>query len=228
MLRPKTQTPFLTQEAVRTMIDTDVNVIALLAPIVAIALLIAVAIGIGRLRGALYSRLTPSASDGTRPKTTIGARFLPSLSLDAMLLARAGLKAEPKSSLDTWILRPTLGMRIISLGLGALAVILIWSVPELSLGSTGNAVVTGVALYSALVIGTYEARFDRDTVSAPNWLFQRREHAFRDLVEIRDDGHYLYKFRFSDGRTLEVQKYLVGIDKLLGYGQQWIRHNIRG
>ncbi|KPP89295.1 MAG: hypothetical protein HLUCCA08_03625 [Rhodobacteraceae bacterium HLUCCA08] len=210
------------------MIGTKVNVIAVIAQIAGIALLIAVLVGIARLRTALYLWMTPSASDGTRPRPTIGARLKPSLSLSVMLVARTGLNADPGSSLDTWILRPTPGMRIISLGLASCAVGLIWTVPELSLGTTGNAAITMAACYSALFIGTYELRFDRDMLSAPNWLFQRREHAFGDLIDIRDDGHYHYRFRFSDGRTLQVQKYLVGIDKLLGYGRQWIDHNIRG
>ena len=82
-------------------------------------------------------------------------------------------------------------------------------------------------LHAAWHTNSYEASYDDHILTAPNWFFQRRQYRWKDLISIRDNGHYYYVLRFADGQKLQVQKYLVGIRDFLTYARLQIEKNNR-
>lgn len=75
---------------------------------------------------------------------------------------------------------------------------------------------TGLLAYAFLFISGYEARYDADGITAPNWLFQDRHFPWEEFISIKDDGHHLYYLRFESGR-LAMQKHLVGMPTFLTF-----------
>lgn len=86
MLRTNTQTPFLPQESRLAPVDTTLNRLAALIRTAMVVLLIGNGIWIGRVCQSLDRTLTPAMKVGGRPQATLRVRFMPSLSLGAMLI----------------------------------------------------------------------------------------------------------------------------------------------
>lgn len=160
----------------------------------------------------------------------LGMPFGSNLPLDTAFIANAGSQGPAQTSIDGQILRPTIGLRALSaIGSAALLYFMWLGDPALFPFSDGIKLACTIALiYAAAYMFTYELRFDRDRMIARGWAFNRREHAWKDLVRIRDNGHYLYVLNFSNGKKLEIQKYLVGIDAFLALAERHISANNRG
>ncbi len=174
-----------------------------------------------RLANAMDRRFGQLDADGRMPDRTLGAKLGGGLPFDTGMVARIGAGARARMSLNTTIMRPTIGVRGLSVGLSGLVLYLIWGNPGayfpagqgLSLG------ITAFLLYGVLRIVFYEVRYDDRTLSTTNWLFQTCEFEMNTLIALRDNGHHLYKLRFENGKTIEVQKYLVGMPDFLSYAR---------
>lgn len=175
---------------------------------------IAVVVLFDRFRRATGTEV-PDTQTAETPAAALGIGNLPG-PMD--LIARTGQHDQPHMSLGTVVMRPTKGLRLISLGGSALVLFLLWG-PFLG-GAPGMAVmkilVTLALGYAALFVAGYEARYDGEGITAPDWAFRDRQHAWEHFVSIKDDGHYMYKLRFESG-TLMLQKHLRGIPTFLAF-----------
>ncbi len=160
-------------------------------------------------------------ADGRMPDKTLGARLGGGLTVNAGIVAQIGAKAKARMSLNTTIMRPTIGVRGISLGVSAVIIYLIWARPgEVFAMGQGMMIATTLAvLFGVIRIMFYEVRYDDRTLSTTNWLFQHCEFDMTRLVDLRDNGHHTYKLRFENGKTIELQKYLVGMPDFLSYAR---------
>lgn len=153
------------------------------------------------------------------PKTLVGSIGIGNIYGPGEMLARAGQNEAPRMSLSTVIMTPTRGLRIVSLGGSALILVLLW-LPGMEShpgGMTLNLLFTAMLAYAVIFIAGYEARYDDESISAPNWLFQEKTYRWSDFISVKDDGHYLYKLKFDCGGTLHLQKYLVGMPTFLTF-----------
>jgi hypothetical protein len=194
-----------------------------------VILVILVAVGMTALRfylrarvsDALDRRFGQSDADGRMPDKTLGAKLGGGLAFDAGMVAQIGAGAKARMSLNTTIMRPTIGMRALSLGLSAIVLYMIWfRSGELMPGGKGVSIALSVSiLYAAIRIMFYEVRYDDRSLSTTNWLFQRCDFDMAGLVALRDNGHHVYKLRFENGKSIELQKYLVGMPDFLSYAR---------
>lgn len=183
-----------------------------------------------RIRGFFSKFFRQRDSEGQLVKETLLARTGTSnLSADVGLIAGLGQGAQVRQTLNTIILRPTIGLRLISLGISAAMLYLIWMRPGEFMPATGVLPhgLTAVLIYAGLHTNFYEASYDDHILTAPNWFFQRHQYRWKHLDSIRDNGHYYYILHFADGRKLQLQKYLVGIKDFLTYARLQIEENNR-
>jgi hypothetical protein len=161
-------------------------------------------------------------------KTALAKLGLGRLNVDAAVVASAGTKRAAPMTIDDHILRPTVGVRAISLALtAALGFVIAFGTPEI-LADAGNLMkylLGASVVYAVAFIQTYELRYNRDRLIAPGRAFNRREQKWRDLKRIQDNGHYLFVLTFADGSKLEVQKHLVGMADFLTFAQAQIAAN---
>lgn len=152
-------------------------------------------------------------------ETAMAQTGLANLSPGFGLLARVGEGRAPERSVDRTILRPTLGLRLTSLGLTAMLVFMGYTERDMLLPDSlwVTVAICAALLYAVAFVGFYRLSYDAHEIIAPGALFQRRVIKWTDLAEIRDNGHYLYRLRTHDGRTIDIQKYLVGIRGFLAY-----------
>jgi hypothetical protein len=145
-------------------------------------------------------------------KSTFG-----NLAPDAALLASLGKNATPEKSLNDTILRPTIGVRLISFGASGLLIWMLWFSGQEYLPRYLYLyeATTSVVIYSLVYTNMYSLRYDRYGFSHRNGAFQEVDFAWKDLVSIRDNGHYFYALRLRDGKKTQVMKYLGGIAPLL-------------
>jgi len=153
------------------------------------------------------------------PKTILGGLGLGGLVGPGSLIARAGQDKPARMTLNTAVMTPTAGLRWISLGGAAIILIVMWN--PLMLAHYGDELtlhllVTGVLVYNVMFISGYEARYDAEGITAPNWLFQDRHYTWEEFISIKDDGHYLYRLRFESGR-MAMQKHLVGMPTFITF-----------
>lgn len=190
-----------------------------------IQLIVAMGVGAGLLAvlvAILFDRLR-KRTDGNQatpdvPKTLTGGLGIGGIPGPLDLLACQGQHENPRMSLSTTIMTPTNGLRVISLFGSALVLILLWS-PWIGmpvLGLSMNLLVTGLIAYAVLFIAGYEVRYDAEGMTLPNWLFVNKTHKWEDFINIRDNGHYLYRIQFATGRV-QMQKYLVGMPAFLTF-----------
>lgn len=187
----------------------------------------------GRAPGDRIARhfMEPRVAKEAEVEKTVFARLGgPSLPFSAGVVARSGTGRAADRMIDEHVLRPTLGVRAVSLISAGAILFVIWGTPGALVPSDGPITwgLTALIAYSVVYLFSYELRYDRDRIIAQGWAFNRREHAWRDLVRIRDNGHYLYVLNFEDGSRLEVQKYLAGMPDFLTFAQTRIAENLRG
>lgn len=183
-----------------------------------------------KLANAMDRRFGQLDADGRTPERTLGAKLGGGLPFDAGMVAQIGAGAKARMSLNTTIMRPTIGLRVLSIGISALLLYYLWSLPaEFDPTRSGMMTVrpspivsiplTVSILYAAIRIMFYEVRYDDRTLSTTNWMFQRCEFDMTRLVALRDNGHHIYKLRFENGKSIELQKYLVGMPDFLSYAR---------
>ena len=134
-------------------------------------------------------------------------------------VAALGLQAEPQMTLNTVVMRPTLGLRIFSLGFGAGLMLLIWG-PFAGfdgLDAFSKLALTLLTFYATVMIAHYEARYDDEGLTAPDLFFREKTYAWVDFEGIKAQGTFVYRMRFGGQRPLHLQKYLVGMPTFLRF-----------
>ena len=134
-------------------------------------------------------------------------------------VAALGLQAEPQMTLNTVVMRPTLGLRIFSLGFGAGLMLLIWG-PFAGfdgLDAFSKLALTLLTFYATVMIAHYEARYDDEGLTAPDLFFREKTYAWADFEGIKAQGTFVYRMRFGGQRPLHLQKYLVGMPTFLRF-----------
>lgn len=136
---------------------------------------------------------------------------------------RINPKGDPSQTTDldenTVIMRPATGFRIASVLVGAVVMWFTWG-PMLRFDTYAFSLamsLTVLVFYFIVFIANYEARYDREGVTAPNWFFRDRRYEWAHLIKFNEDGNLLYKLRFMDHGTLRLQKYLVGMPAYLTF-----------
>lgn len=134
-------------------------------------------------------------------------------------IAQLGLNEPARMSLNTVIMRPTKGLRFLSLGFSAFSLWMIWG-PIANSNSHDTLLAIGASTlisYVALFIANYEARYDDEGLTAPDWFFVERRFDWADFEGMGEDGNLLYKLYFDGKRKVHLQKYLVGMPTFLTF-----------
>ena len=134
------------------------------------------------------------------------------------VIAAIGSNQSARMSLGTVIMTPTVGMRLISVLSSALILFLLWGPARssMSMGLWADLFVCGMFIYMTLYIAGYEAKYDAEGLTAPNWFFQNRHYTWENLISIKDAGGHIYQLRFEGGKV-SLQKHLVGIATFLTF-----------
>lgn len=162
-------------------------------------------------------------------KSALAHAGVGNLPLDVAVIAGLGKGGEAPQTIGDHFLRPTIGLRLISLGLSALCLYFILFGPEeyrLPFPVMTWSL-TAALIYGVLYIQTYEARYDDYRIVYRGWLFQRKEALWSEVYSINDDGQYQYILRTDSGKRVEIQKNLVGIVDFVSYANQRIAENRR-
>ena len=167
------------------------------------------------------------ASDGIARTTGLGGSLPPEI----RLLAGAGGSQPAHETLDEKFLRPTIGLRFVSLGLPVLAWFLLGPMldaPGLVADDLTPVMVwllAGALAYAVAYINTYQLRYDSYRFAHRSLLFTTREFVWKDLLSIRDDGAYFYVVRDIKAGKAYIPKYLTGIDGFLTEARARITKN---
>jgi len=200
-----------------------------------IAFFLAVVFGIGFLiRYGLQNLLhrifgLKDARGVATTQTTMARVGLGTLPVDIDIVARLGSGAKPRHTLNLTILRPTLGLRLISLGLCSLAVGFVWFgpsefLPPFPYAREALSVLILLAVLNAFI---FEVRYDDSILEVSGFAKPRREYNWADLISVQDTGHYELVLKFSDGRKAKVFKHLVGIRDFLTIAHMYSEINHR-
>jgi hypothetical protein len=158
-------------------------------------------------------------------KDRIGHSLLPRLGAEPLpasisVLARLGERAVPQQSLDVIVMRPTFGLKGVSLVISTLALWITWGgkfdemVPD---GAPFRLVMSAVVAFCVLNTFLFEARVDRSSLIVIKFTLWRSEYLWRDLTAIKDDGSYLYFLHFAKGGKVNIPKHLVGMPGFLKF-----------
>ena len=152
-------------------------------------------------------------------KTTLAKTGLGNLPLDVSLIARIGSKAAPRADSNGLILRPTVGLRLMSTGLTLFLFWMAWFNPGAYLPDNVLILipVTLAALYGFANTNLSFLRYNLDGFEVMDSWFRRRRIAWSDVQDIQDDGHYMYIFRLRSGSKVKALKYLGGMPEFLNH-----------
>jgi hypothetical protein len=140
------------------------------------------------------------------------------LPAELRLLAGVGTGGRAHETLGEVFLRPTLGLRAITIGFSVLAAYFMTQMhtvdhlQTLPLDLTLNGAICLVIFHVAIYTNTYELRYDSDRFAHRNWFYQRREFRWSDILMIRHDNAYFYEIHTKDRRKAYVPKHLTGIE----------------
>lgn len=133
-------------------------------------------------------------------------------------IAAIGGNKSARMSLGTVIMTPTIGMRLVSVLSSALILFVLCGPARsnMSMGLWADLFVCGIFIYMTLYIASYEAKYDAEGLTAPNWFFQNKHYTWENLISIKDAGGHIYQLKFEGG-TVSLQKHLVGIVTFLTF-----------
>jgi hypothetical protein len=148
------------------------------------------------------------------------SRVVQPLPGDIDLIAQIGGAATPKQSAGMKVLRTTIGLRAISMGLSSLILVILTSggFAELGLSAQNTQIVWVLAAFLAVGVSdilTYELQYDRHGMVLTRFVYWRRSYEWVHLMGIDDDQHYQYVLAFSKGGRVKVLKHLVGMPEFL-------------
>jgi hypothetical protein len=157
--------------------------------------------------------------EGRMGRTTL-SRLVRPLPGDIDLIAQIGEAAQPKHSAGTQVLRTTIGLRAISMGLSSLILVVLTSGSFAAQGLSPQNTPIIWALVIFLAVGvmdilTYELQYDRHGMVLTRFVYWRRSYEWAHLMGIDDDQHYQYVLAFSKGGRVKLLKHLVGMPEFL-------------
>lgn len=150
-------------------------------------------------------------------------------------LASVGSAGAAQVSLDQRILKPSIGVKLLVLGLCAAMFYYATVVTgeqsgfqTVDPGPYGYGM-TALCLFAAvngvIYIFTFETRYDRDLLIVTRMMFFRREYRWKNLWRIADDGAYELQLFFEPGGKAKVLKHSVGIEEFKDFALGQIRRN---
>ena len=165
-------------------------------------------------------------------RTRLG-RLSGGLPLDVSLIAASGTRAPAHDTLGELFLRPSWGLRLVTFGLPIVGFYLVqqtYARPGIFVG-TIDIVMLGIVitlmLYALLYVNIYELRYDRLRFAHRNWRFQYKEHNWKDLTDIREDGGYFFVLYVLPRGKVYVPKHLTGIEDFVAKAQAQIAENTK-
>lgn len=170
-----------------------------------------------------WVRQTSGASGRVR-MTALGGMGIGNLPLGLNVIALIGSGGTGRQLASGRELRPTFGMRFISVVLTVLLLWLIW-------GDLGTFVpddifltfpLTAAVIYAFAQTNLAYLRFDNDGFEGIDYLFRAKTARWADLVGIRDQGQYQYIFDLQNGDRLRVIKFMGGMPRFLAVASNQI------
>lgn len=152
------------------------------------------------------------------------------------LMAKVGTGGQAPMTLDQRLLKPSIGVRLVVLGLCAA---MVYVVNQMTAGETNGFQVAEPGAYGTVMIVicllaavngvfyifTFETRYDRDMLIVTRMMFYRREYRWKNLWRIADDGAYELQLFFEPGGKAKVLKHSVGIEEFKDFALAQIRRN---
>ena len=117
------------------------------------------------------------------------------------------------------VMRPARRLRLISVVPGAVVMLFLWGPygPLQSLGLTFTLLLSALVFYAGIYIAAYEASYDAEGITAPDWFFRQRIYPWSSFEGVQTGKSFLVKMRFDGHGKLMLQKYLVGMPSLLAF-----------
>ena len=151
-------------------------------------------------------------------------------------LAQLGTEGQAPMTLDQRVLKPSMGVRLVVLGL---CVAMVYFVNQMAAGEMHGFQVADPGAYGTVMIVicllaavngvfyifTFETRYDRDMLIVTRMMFHRREYRWKNLWRIADDGAYELQLFFEPGGKAKVLKHSVGIEEFKEFALAQIRRN---
>lgn len=160
------------------------------------------------------------AARGTGKQSRV-ARFLRLHKLSAALhkVRQAGIEAAPELTLDKVIMRPARRLRVLSVAPGALILLFLWGPygPLDAYGLPVTLLLTGLVFYAGVYIAAYEASYDDEGITAPDFLFRQHMYPWSSFEGVKDRQNFLVRMKFEGHGKLSLQKYLVGMPTFLTF-----------
>ncbi len=155
-------------------------------------------------------------------------------------VAKIGTGGPVATSVGEKILRPSIGVRLVVLGV-AVMVLYYSTLPafwptefsELDKGtewifSVARVLLPFAAVYGVLYIFTSEARYDRDVLIVIRMMIQLREYRWKALTRIGDGGAYDLILFFKPGGKAKVLKHSTGIAEFKAFALAQVQKNRAG
>lgn len=141
---------------------------------------------------------------------------------------RLGQQAEVRTSLNTILLRTTVGIRLWAVAANLLLNAVLWIIASgevIAAGWPGILISTSAAI-ACLGLFLYEARVDYDRLIIRKWGLLHREYLWADLRDIRDNKHFEYILWFGE-TEVHMPKHLVGVQGFLTFIHATIAGNTK-
>lgn len=150
-------------------------------------------------------------------------------------LAGVGTAGPAPVSIDQRVLRPSIGVRLVVLGLCAAmfyyALVVTGQQGGFQTVDPGpyGYLMTGLCMLAAvngvIYIFTFETRYDRDMLIVTRMMYFRREYRWKNLWRIADDGAYELHLFFEPSGKAKVLKHSIGIEEFKDFALAQIRRN---
>ena len=151
-------------------------------------------------------------------------------------LAQLGTAGQAPMTLDQRVLKPSIGVRLVVLGLCAA---MVYYATQMAAGEMNGFQIAEPGPYGSIMIAicllaavnavfyifTFETRYDRDMLIVTRMMFFRREYRWKNLWRIADDGAYELQLFFEPGGKAKVLKHSVGIEDFKDFALAQIRRN---
>ena len=172
----------------------------------AVAILLLMVLGMRRFLtlGDFLERLL-----GRSPDRDIGQKI-------ANAVASAGQRGKSDFLLIDQRFHASWGMRLVSVGILAVVLYSLWQFQtggiDTGMDAQSSLIMSGIvllaAVWSTIYMLTYEIRFEGGMIEYRNWMFMRREKALEGLNRKKDDGRYMLRLYFDDGKVVEILKFV--------------------
>lgn len=125
----------------------------------------------------------------------------------------------PERLLEKVVMRPARRLRILSVAPGAVLLLFLWGPygPIDTYGLPATLLLTALVFYAGIYIAAYEASYDDEGITAPDFLFRQHMYPWANFESVKDRQNFLVRMRFDGHGKLSLQKYLVGMPTFLTF-----------